>query len=176
MGPTYASLHAPSARGDVDHRSVFPFLIAELARQVEMSVVESERFAILPELLPTNAEVAEGRRLSCSVVDFFGDLERSLGACQRLWVILQFLIEQPEVAQGDRLEPAVPESDEGQGLRRWRQLQVVCPHRPEPVRRRSRGNLGWADAYDVPMILGRIDVFDRFDVTFKQRKAMTEFR
>ncbi len=39
-----------------------------------------------------------------------------------------------------------------------------------------QADLGWAQSDDVPLILGRKDVFDSFDVKIRQRDAITEFR
>jgi hypothetical protein len=36
-------------------------------------------------------------------------------------------------------------------------------------------DVGWASTDDVPLLLGRADVFDRFDVRFSQRDHITEF-
>jgi hypothetical protein len=37
-------------------------------------------------------------------------------------------------------------------------------------------DVGWAQGDDVPLILGRRDVFDHFDVNIRQRESVTEFR
>lgn len=36
--------------------------------------------------------------------------------------------------------------------------------------------VAWALIEDVPPLLGRTDVFDRFEVTFKQKEKVTEFK
>ena len=36
-------------------------------------------------------------------------------------------------------------------------------------------DLGWAQSDEVPLLLGRHDVFDKFDVTLRQRLSETEF-
>lgn len=42
-------------------------------------------------------------------------------------------------------------------------------------RHRFAVDVGWASTDDVPLLLGRADVFDRFDVRFSQREHVTEF-
>lgn len=37
-------------------------------------------------------------------------------------------------------------------------------------------DVGWSDSDEVPLLLGRSDVFDLFDVHFLQRERVTEFR
>lgn len=37
-------------------------------------------------------------------------------------------------------------------------------------------NLGWALIEEIPPLLGRTDVFDRFDITFKQNKDIIIFQ
>lgn len=41
---------------------------------------------------------------------------------------------------------------------------------------RLRARVAWALTEDVPLILGRLDVFDIFDVEFRQRERCTIFR
>lgn len=36
-------------------------------------------------------------------------------------------------------------------------------------------DVGWTNSDEVPLLLGRADVFDRFEVHFKQRERVTEF-
>ena len=36
--------------------------------------------------------------------------------------------------------------------------------------------IAWALVEDVPPLLGRVDVFDKFEVTFKQKQKVTEFK
>jgi len=43
-----------------------------------------------------------------------------------------------------------------------------------PIRLRCR--LAWAQSEDVPMLLGRTDVFDRLSVTFDGRRRRVYFR
>ena len=38
------------------------------------------------------------------------------------------------------------------------------------------GKIAWALIEEVPPLLGRTDVFDRFEVIFKQRQKLVEFR
>ena len=36
--------------------------------------------------------------------------------------------------------------------------------------------IAWSQVEDVPLLLGRMDVFKEFDVTFKEREGLTSFR
>jgi hypothetical protein len=36
--------------------------------------------------------------------------------------------------------------------------------------------IAWALVEDVPPLLGRVDVFDKFEVTFRQKEKITEFK
>lgn len=38
-----------------------------------------------------------------------------------------------------------------------------------------RARMAWSQVEDVPILLGRLDVFRRFDVTFKDRAGVTVF-
>lgn len=38
-----------------------------------------------------------------------------------------------------------------------------------------RARVAWSQIEDVPLLLGRLDVFRRFDVTFKEKLAVTSF-
>lgn len=41
---------------------------------------------------------------------------------------------------------------------------------------RFTARVGWALTEKIPLLLGRLDVFDRFTITFDQRKQIVDFR